>query len=250
MGHHLVFADQAQTLTRSGGKMKVLYFLGVSACFVVVAANTVTEYCEEQCKNKCTPCLELVKTCKTNQTDCGLGKPDPVFKGACDPHHVCVEPEFHCPCEDEKGEPYLLRLIVNCEEDEIQCPGPSPGNGCPGQDFCQKRGIDKNGGFCEGFCPPKPCAEDTLHCNMPADPITGCAQPAICVPKARDNNGNICPVQQCPLICLETEFKCEGIEINLGCLEKVPSNAIPSMKSNVKVNSSQQGVQTQMYATP
>ena len=78
------------------GKMKVLYFLGVSACFVVVAANTVTEYCEEQCKNKCTPCLELVKTCKINQTDCGLGKPDPVFKGACDPHHVCVEPEFHC----------------------------------------------------------------------------------------------------------------------------------------------------------
>merc|ERR1712226_1435872 len=80
----LVFADQAQMLTRFGGKMKVLYFLGVSACFVVVAANTVTEYCEEQCKNKCTPCLELVKTCKTNQTDCGLGKPDPVFKGACD----------------------------------------------------------------------------------------------------------------------------------------------------------------------
>ena len=76
--------------------MKVLYFLGVFSCFVFCGAESdVTEYCEEKCKNVCIPCQDQI-TCTQNQTDCGLGKPDPAFGGVCPPHHICVEDEFNC----------------------------------------------------------------------------------------------------------------------------------------------------------
>ena len=83
------------------------------------------------------------------------------------------------PCLDENGKAYPLTTVVDCEEDEIQCQGVSPGNDCPGQDLCVPRGVDKNGELCEGFCPPEQCKEDQMHCLTPSDPITGCAQPAV-----------------------------------------------------------------------
>ena len=76
--------------------MRVLYILAIflSTAFCQTDSE-VTEYCEEQCKDVCYICTEPV-TCTDNQTDCGLGKPDPAFGGVCPPHSICVEKEFNC----------------------------------------------------------------------------------------------------------------------------------------------------------
>ena len=76
-------------------KMKILYFLGVFSCFVLSGAEDVTEFCEEKCKEVCVPCHEPI-TCTQNQTDCGLGKPDPAFGGVCPPHSICVPSNMNC----------------------------------------------------------------------------------------------------------------------------------------------------------
>ena len=115
---------------------------------------------------------------------------------------------------------WAITTIVDCEDDERQCPGASPGNGCPGQDVCIPRGMDKHGNICDGFCPPAKCKEDQLRCEVPGDPFTGCAQPALCIPKMMDFLGEFCPTQQCPLLCLETEFFCPGAFLDLGCKEE------------------------------
>ena len=109
------------------------------------------------------------------------------------------------PCYDEDGQEYPLTTKVECDDDEILCKGASPGNGCPGQDVCVPRGVDKNGGLCEGFCPIE-CEEDTLHCQEPIDHETGCAKPPTCIAKSVNIYGEFCPHQQCPLLCLEIEF--------------------------------------------
>ena len=76
--------------------MKVLYFFGVLSCLVFCAAESdVNEYCEEQCKNVCVPCQDPI-TCTGNQTDCGLGEPDPAFGGVCPPHAICVPEIENC----------------------------------------------------------------------------------------------------------------------------------------------------------
>ena len=36
----------------------------------------------------------------------------------------------------------------------------------------------------------------------------------------KDTYGEFCPTQQCPVMCLEIEFFCEGPEILLGCKDK------------------------------
>ena len=107
------------------------------------------------------------------------------------------------PCLDEEGNAYPLTTKVECEEDELTCTGPSPGNDCPGQDVCIKRGVDKNGELCDGFCPVE-CGDDDLHCSEPTDE-NGCAQPPSCIHKAVDIYGEFCPHQQCPIVCLEIE---------------------------------------------
>ena len=69
-------------------------FLSVGFC-IITEDTEVTEYCEEQCKDVCYVCTEPVR-CTMNQTDCGLGKPDPAFGGVCPPHSICVGNEFNC----------------------------------------------------------------------------------------------------------------------------------------------------------
>ena len=70
----------------------LVLFISVAFCSTT---EEVTEYCEEQCKDVCYICTEPVR-CTENQTDCGLGKPDPAFGGVCPPHSICVNKEFNC----------------------------------------------------------------------------------------------------------------------------------------------------------
>ena len=123
------------------------------------------------------------------------------------------------PCYDENGDQYPLTTRVKCENDELLCPGDSPGNGCPGQDVCIQLGKDKFGNLCQGTCPHK-CHDDEIRCQIPPDPISGCLHPPLCIPKWTDFLGNICPIQQCPQICTEEEFFCPGKIIELGCKEE------------------------------
>ena len=122
------------------------------------------------------------------------------------------------PCYDENGKEYPLTTKVECNEDELLCTGPSPGNGCPGQDACVPRGVDNKGELCDGFCPVE-CEDDQLHCTEPIDE-RGCAQPPTCVAKSVNIYGEFCPHQQCPVLCLEIEFYCESPRILLGCKEE------------------------------
>ena len=78
--------------------MRVFFILAVSisvAFCITTEDSEITEYCEEQCKDVCYVCTEPVR-CTENQTDCGLGKPDPAFGGVCPPHSICVDKEFNC----------------------------------------------------------------------------------------------------------------------------------------------------------
>jgi len=188
------------------------------AYLAISSAEEVTEFCEDKCADVCHICL-VPQPCTEEETDCGMGEPDPAFGGICPPHPICVQKEFNCPCRDEEGNAYPLTTKVECDEDEILCTGPSPGNDCPGQDTCVPKGVDKNGDLCDGFCPIT-CDENTLHCSEPIDPETGCAQAPSCIDKAVDIYGEFCPTQQCPIVCLEIEFYCESPIILLGCKEE------------------------------
>ena len=57
--------------------------------------TAVKEYCEEECEQKCVPCHEVVE-CTQDQTDCGLGKPDPAFGGVCPAQPICVSSDYNC----------------------------------------------------------------------------------------------------------------------------------------------------------
>ena len=76
--------------------MRVFDCLTILSYIALCNAETgVTEYCSEQCRDVCYLCTEPVR-CTENQTDCGLGIPDPSFGGICPPHSICVESEFNC----------------------------------------------------------------------------------------------------------------------------------------------------------
>lgn len=76
--------------------MKAVYLLATLGYLVSCGAESdVTEYCEEQCKNTCIPCNKPIR-CTDDQTDCGLGKPDPEFGGVCPAHSICVPKDYNC----------------------------------------------------------------------------------------------------------------------------------------------------------
>lgn len=113
-----------------------------------------------------------------------------------------------------------------CEEDEIQCPGGSDENGCPQNDVCMSKGRTNDGDICPGVCPVI-CSDDKITCPQPDDPETGCQNAPICVPIKKDVSGKECSLQQCPLLCEESENFCSGEKDRYGCQEKdicVPKN--------------------------
>ena len=52
-------------------------------------------FCNVKCKDICIPCQEPVR-CVDEETDCGLGEPDPAFGGVCPPHSKCVPKVMNC----------------------------------------------------------------------------------------------------------------------------------------------------------
>ena len=77
--------------------MKSFYLVSVLSFLVLCEAqnNTINEYCEMECKDVCVPCQEPVR-CGEEETDCGLGPPDPTFGGVCPPHSICVPKDMNC----------------------------------------------------------------------------------------------------------------------------------------------------------
>ena len=57
--------------------------------------DTITHWCEMECKDVCIPCQEPIR-CGEEETDCGLGPPDPKFGGVCPPHSICVPKDMNC----------------------------------------------------------------------------------------------------------------------------------------------------------
>ena len=108
---------------------------------------------------------------------------------------------------------------VECEDDEILCPGGTDPSGCKENDYCHPKGTG-NLGTCPGFC-PFDCTDDEHKCNVPVDPSTGCPIPALCIPNAKDHNDELCPNQLCPVACDSTEESlCEGGFDHMGCKEQ------------------------------
>jgi hypothetical protein len=76
--------------------MKILSSLVILAYFVGCNAQEEWgEYCQELCADKCVPCEDQIK-CTEEETDCGLGKPDPAFGGVCPAHYICVPKDKNC----------------------------------------------------------------------------------------------------------------------------------------------------------
>ena len=117
----------------------------------------------------------------------------------------------------------------NCEEDEIECPGGNDDNGCPQNDVCISKGRANNGELCPGVCPVI-CTIDKITCSQPDDPDTGCQNGPICVPIKNDINGKECALQQCPVLCDESENFCSGDKDRFGCQE--PDICVPKNISN------------------
>ena len=109
------------------------------------------------------------------------------------------------------GKECALICPVNCDDDEIVCPGDVLTNGCKEKDYCHPKGTGNDGIICPGFC-PKDCDDSDLKCPVPNDPSTDCAKEPECIPKQLTNWGYECSYQQCPLYCEETEILCTGEE--------------------------------------
>ena len=93
------------------------------------------------------------------------------------------------------GELCPLICPVNCDDDEILCPGGTMPNTCKENDYCHSKGVGSDGNTCPGYCPEE-CEDHEMRCPVPNDPTTGCDVRPLCVPEQKDNEGNICPQQQ------------------------------------------------------
>ena len=127
------------------------------------------------------------------------------------------------------GQECALICPVNCDEDEILCPGDVLPNGCKENDYCHPKGTGNNGVVCPGFC-PKDCEDSELKCPVPNDPMTDCAKEPECVSKQQTNYGYECAYQQCPLHCEESEILCTGEEDWYGC--KTEDKCVPRDTNN------------------
>ena len=121
------------------------------------------------------------------------------------------------PEKSDHGEDCPVICEANCHnETELECPGGEDEKGCKMQDLCVQKGFGNNAAPCDGFCPVK-CKDNENECEQPQDPVTNCPSSPICVPKDKSSNGDYCDLQQCPLICQETEHPCHGDETSDGC---------------------------------
>ena len=100
--------------------MKSFYLLSLLSCFVFCEAqnNTINEYCEMECKDVCIPCQEPIR-CGEEETDCGLGPPDPAFGGVCPPHSICVPKSMNCKFSQNILEvaEYFIHRVLKTEFD-------------------------------------------------------------------------------------------------------------------------------------
>ena len=86
---------------------------------------------------------------------------------------------------------------VECDEDEIWCPGGSDSTGCPLPPKCLPK-LNSNG--CENFCPPM-CPKDMDHCPGFLDEF-GCPTQHMCIYQYPG-----CP-KYCPMDCPEGNYTC------------------------------------------
>ena len=126
---------------------------------------------------------------------------------------------FLGPEKSNSGEDCPVICNANCHnETQIECPGGVDDNGCKVQNSCVEKGHGLNGLTCPGFCPEE-CETNEIECDVPRDPVTDCSVPALCIPKQVNNKGEDCTLQQCPVLCKETEHLCHGdVEVD-GCKE-------------------------------
>ena len=120
------------------------------------------------------------------------------------------------PAFDRFGKECPLNCIVNCEVDEILCPGRIFRDGCKEPNFCYPIENTNEDFSCKGVC-PKECKETEHICHVPDDPITGCKNEPTCVPNQKDKYGYDCLNQVCPITCEDDELLCKGPKNYRGC---------------------------------
>ena len=116
-----------------------------------------------------------------------------------------------------------------CTESEKRCPVDPDQTGCKQKEICVSRDKATDGTLCTGVCPVN-CPKDKFLCPQPNDPETGCKNSPICHPKQKDRNNEYCSLQECPIICDESEHLCSGVVGHNGC--KDADNCVPKLLNN------------------
>ena len=155
--------------------------------------------------------------CKMNEVRCPVDETD---ENGCKKPDICVLEE-----RGLDGELCSTFCPIECNDDEILCPGYRDETGCKGPDSCVKRerklwGDDK-GGLCPGICPRQECKADEIFCASQRDRCDGCPTPESCLPKHVDRNNEYCPDYSashgCPKICPKL-FQIENVREKVLCI--------------------------------
>ena len=109
-------------------------------------------------------------TCSPVNPECPYSNPCPAV---CSPYEIRCPGGFEqgCPMPDfcmaqmrgYDGEECPVFCPIQCNDDEIYCPGQINFNGCSSPDICQTRMMDATGNFCPGFCPTD-CGPNEMLC--------------------------------------------------------------------------------------
>ena len=104
---------------------------------------------------------------------------------------------------------------IECNANQIKCPGQEDENGCKETDVCIDRAVGDDGQLCPGYCPSECDVQAQHSCFTP--PENGCPQAPSCEQKQTDAAGHTCDEQHCPVTCSEDEACFPGEQNSNGC---------------------------------
>merc|ERR1719351_411981 len=98
------------------------------------ARQNCTRICTQSRQN----CTEPI-TCSNLEHKCPQDESG--ITNDCPPNDVCVPIGCQCKSKGSDGQECALICPVNCDEDEILCPGDELPNGCKENDYCHSKGT-------------------------------------------------------------------------------------------------------------
>merc|ERR550539_1946134 len=116
---------------------------------------------------------------------------------------ICVPKGCECQIPGLDGSLCPLWCAIECNANQIKCPGQEDENGCKETDVCIDKAVGEDGQLCPGYCPSECDVQAQHSCFTP--PENGCPQAPTCEQKQTDAAGHTCDEQHCPVTCSEDE---------------------------------------------